>query len=331
MPTAKELIAIAEAQVGYKEKASNSQLDSKTANAGSINYQKYGRDLYNAGYYNGNKNGYEWCDQFVDWCFWELCGHDKKKAEAMECQTGLLGAGCTWSMGYYKNAGRFSTEPQLGDQIFFRYSGSPIGDADHTGIVVNVDKNYVYTVEGNCGNQVARCTYARKTSVIAGYGHPKFDAEPAAQTTVKPAPAPAPVPAPAKTPNVPAGPTLSDRVKEAQKWLNSYGAYKLDVDGEWGPLTNAACIKALQKNIGVDADGIIGPITRGAIKVLRNGSFGNAVKILQCFLIKQGYTDIDIDGEFGPLTEAAVKKFQAKAKIEVDGEAGKDTFTELAK
>ena len=44
--TAKKLIAIAEAEVGYLEKASNSDLDSKTANAGYNNWTKYARDLY---------------------------------------------------------------------------------------------------------------------------------------------------------------------------------------------------------------------------------------------------------------------------------------------
>ena len=53
--TASNLIKIARAEIGYHEKASNSNLDSKTANAGHNNYQKYGRDLYKAGYYNGNK------------------------------------------------------------------------------------------------------------------------------------------------------------------------------------------------------------------------------------------------------------------------------------
>ena len=37
-----EIVRVAESQVGYKEKASNSDLDSFTANAGSANYTKYG-------------------------------------------------------------------------------------------------------------------------------------------------------------------------------------------------------------------------------------------------------------------------------------------------
>ena len=40
-----KLIRIAKNEIGYLEKASNSQLDSKTANAGENNYTKYWRDI----------------------------------------------------------------------------------------------------------------------------------------------------------------------------------------------------------------------------------------------------------------------------------------------
>lgn len=43
--TADRVIEVAKAEVGYKEKASNSNLDDKTANAGSNNYTKYARDF----------------------------------------------------------------------------------------------------------------------------------------------------------------------------------------------------------------------------------------------------------------------------------------------
>jgi hypothetical protein len=52
-----KVIDIALAEVGYLEKKSNSNLDNKTANAGSNNYTKYGRDLDAVGFYNGKKNG----------------------------------------------------------------------------------------------------------------------------------------------------------------------------------------------------------------------------------------------------------------------------------
>ena len=117
--TAKQLVEIAEAEIGYHEKATNAYLDSKTANSGNKNFTKYGRDLYKAGYYNGNKQGFDWCDQFVDWCFFKLCGN-KDKAEYIECQTGKYGAGRGYSLKYYKAAGRFDKTTKVGDQIFFK-------------------------------------------------------------------------------------------------------------------------------------------------------------------------------------------------------------------
>lgn len=45
--TAKELIAIAVSQIGYREKLTCANLDSNTANAGSGNHTKYARDLHN--------------------------------------------------------------------------------------------------------------------------------------------------------------------------------------------------------------------------------------------------------------------------------------------
>ena len=61
MSKASEIVAIALGQLGYKEKASNKNLDDPAANAGSANWTKYARDLAEAGYYNGNKNGYWPC------------------------------------------------------------------------------------------------------------------------------------------------------------------------------------------------------------------------------------------------------------------------------
>ena len=40
-----KVIKIAQAEVGYLEKKSNSNLDSATANAGDANYTKYWRDI----------------------------------------------------------------------------------------------------------------------------------------------------------------------------------------------------------------------------------------------------------------------------------------------
>ena len=67
-----KVIDVAILEVGYVEKATNSNLDDKTANSGSGNYTKYARDLDEINFYNSKKNGYAWCDVFVDWCLLKL-------------------------------------------------------------------------------------------------------------------------------------------------------------------------------------------------------------------------------------------------------------------
>lgn len=170
--TVARLLEIARGEIGYHEKNSDSNLDSKTAaNDGGGNHTKYARDLHAAGYYNGNKCGYAWCDVFVDWLFYQLAGLDAAKAQEIECQTGPYGAGCYYSAQYYKQAGRYYTsDPQAGDQIFF-------GDFVHTGIIESVSDNTITTIEGNSNNQVERRTYSINSSYITGFGRPRYDPE----------------------------------------------------------------------------------------------------------------------------------------------------------
>lgn len=54
---ASALIKTAIAEIGYKEKRTNAQLDDKTANAGGGNWTKYARDFDNKwpNWYNGKK------------------------------------------------------------------------------------------------------------------------------------------------------------------------------------------------------------------------------------------------------------------------------------
>ena len=180
--TASELVAIARAEIGYLEKKSNAKLDSKTENSGSNNYTKYARDLHEAGYYQGNKNGYEWCEVFNDWCHWIASGKDAKLAQEVIFQTGLYGAGCTWSAGCYRKAGRWFKTPQVGDQAYFGTEGNEY----HTGIVSKVTNSKVYIIEGNTsgasgvvsnGGGVCEKPYALGYAKIAGYGRPNYEAE----------------------------------------------------------------------------------------------------------------------------------------------------------
>lgn len=166
------VIALAKSQIGYHEKASNANLDDYTANSGNANYTKYARDLDAIeGFYNGKKNGYAWCDMFVDWCFIKAYG--VYMGMLLLCQPmASAGAGCMYSAQYYEKQGRFfQGTPQPGDQIFFDYGGG----INHTGIVVDVNQYAVITVEGNSDDQVQQCTYQLNNGCIAGYGRPDWE------------------------------------------------------------------------------------------------------------------------------------------------------------
>lgn len=174
----KKVITVALQEIGYLEKETNAQLDSKTGNAGDENYTKYARDLYSIpGFYNGNKNGYAWCSVFVTWCFVQAYGVDTAKKMINH---GELGAGVDYSAQYYKNAGRWHTSPKVGDQIFFRTSKY---DYAHTGLVVDITSNEVITVEGNTksgstvienGGEVCKKSYKLSSTSIVGYGRPDY-------------------------------------------------------------------------------------------------------------------------------------------------------------
>lgn len=243
-----KVIAVAVAEIGYKEKKSNSQLDDKTANAGSGNYTKYARDFDQKfpKWYNGKKNGYAWCDMFVDWCFLTAYGYEN--ALRLLCQPEKsAGAGCTYSLRYYKSKGQFHTSgPKPGDQIFF---GTSLDNSTHTGIVEKVTAQKVYTIEGNTSDQVARRNYALSNSRILGYGRPAYD------TVTETAPTPVVSPA-APTPTEPSAavpflvkvsiPDLNIRKGPGTNYARTgqftgIGVFTIvDVSGNWGKLKSGA-------------------------------------------------------------------------------------------
>lgn len=176
MNTVDKVLKIAEAEVGYLEKKTNSSLDEKTANAGYNNYTKYSRDLINM-IGSPYAQGVAWCDNFVDWCFIKAYGIENAKK--------LLGGWSAYtptSAQYFRNEGRWFTSPQKGDVIFFKNNAGIC----HTGIVYDVDTLHVYTIEGNTsgangvianGGGVFKKSYLRLNSRIAGYGRPNYDSE----------------------------------------------------------------------------------------------------------------------------------------------------------
>lgn len=125
------VIGIAEEEIGYLEKRSNSQLDSKTANAGSGNYTKYWRDI--APSYQAQP----WCAGFVSWCFY--------KAFGLTTARKLLKH---WPYVYCPDLGNKFTRyanPEKGDIVIFYRNGT----FAHTGIVTRVSGDRFWTIEGN--------------------------------------------------------------------------------------------------------------------------------------------------------------------------------------
>ena len=170
-----EVLRVAAEEVGYIEKASNQDLDSKTANPGAGNWTKYARDLWAADphFYQGPKNGYEWCTIFVDWCVYVAAGRDSQRAQMALYYTGPYGAGCGPSVAYYKAAKAWHSAPMPGDQIFFGTESN----VRHTGLVEKVENGKVFTIEGNADNRVKRRSYLLTDGSILGYGRPNYDGD----------------------------------------------------------------------------------------------------------------------------------------------------------
>lgn len=289
---ASKVIEIALAEVGYLEKASNKNLDSKTGNAGSANYTKYARDLDAIpGFYNGRKNGYAWCDVWADWVFVQAFGVEK--AKELLCQPDRsYGAGCFYSARYYKEKGQFYTKnPKPGDQIFFWNSKK--NDVAHTGLVYKVDSTYVYTVEGNTssasgvvanGGAVEKKKYSLTYSRIYGYGRPKYDAEP--EPEIK----------------EPAHPTVKEWQLAAI--ADGYKFPKFGADGEWG----AECVSVARKAV----------VKKRAVYTHKN-----LTKIVQKAV------GVTVDGKCGKDTAAAIRVYQHQNGLPVDGQVGLNTWKKI--
>lgn len=181
MGAQQRVVEEAEKWEGYLEKATNSQLDSFTGNAGRNNYTIFAQHLFeNApNLLNGNKNGYQWCTSYYLDIFVRCFGAERTQ-KALYLPSKSLAAGCIYAVRYYQAAGKYDKNPEIGAQIFFSDS---YGDPSHTGMVIGYDSTYVYTIEGNTsgasgvipnGGGVCRKSYYRSYSRIHGYGHPDW-------------------------------------------------------------------------------------------------------------------------------------------------------------
>lgn len=225
------LIRIMEAEVGTHE--------------GANNQTKYGDEMHAIQPRNMDKNA-AWCDAFFDWCILKLCeyfGYGADMARQVLC--GDFDDYTYASVALYKKAGRWSSAPHRGDQIFFGGSG-------HTGGVISVSGGTENTIEGNKGDEVRKCSYSIHSPSIIGYGRPRYYL-----LTGKPTAADMPL--------LKKGATGVD-VETLQKMLiaKGYSCGESGADGSFGNATLQA-VKRFQNDSGLEADGEVGPLTWGKL------------------------------------------------------------------
>lgn len=243
------VIKTAQNEIGYLEKKSNAQLNSKTANAGYNNFTKYWRDIYPA--YQTEP----WCAAFVSWCFMKAFGLTMAKKLLKH-----------WPYVYCPTLGSLFTKnanPKVGDIVIFYRSG----EFRHTGLVTKVRGDKFWTIEGNTsgasgivangggvcaksyynsklpGTKFCTPNYSLVTSIVSGNSSTSIP------TT------------PTNTKNYLTVGDKGGAVKTLQTKLNKVG-YKLDVDGIYGDNTLKA-IKSFQTKYKkeLEVDGVAGKNT----------------------------------------------------------------------
>jgi peptidoglycan hydrolase-like protein with peptidoglycan-binding domain len=127
-------------------------------------------------------------------------------------------------------------------------------------------------------------------------------------------------------------------VVELQKLLTHWGYYFGPLNGEFD-IDIEYAVKAFQHRVFLKEDGIVASLTWQALysgapvnmPILRRGSSGQFVKIVQEVLQMNGFYPYAIDGIFGSMTEVAVRSFQLNSGLPADGIVGPRTWYALSK
>lgn len=268
MATATQVLKLAAAEIGY-----NVHTDPLTGS-------KYGRwyaKKMGSSYFG--TNGVPFCAMFVSYIL---------NAASTTC-AGIPGASCTAILRAAKSAGKTVSKSSAkpGDLLIFDWNGD---GPDHIGFCEINKGSYYQTIEGNTnGGRVARCT--RSYSTVIGVIRPNYTSTTTTTTTTT-----------TKTTKLDVDGYLGSlSVKAAQKVLGLSqtgvvsGQYKGNakclerlISITWENTGNSPLIKAVQKKLGITADGYIGP---------------NTVKAIQKKL------GITADGYLGPITAKEIQKW----------------------
>lgn len=148
----KDLVAVAQTQVGYLESSRDFIVDEQGVRHG---YTRYG-DWYGAPYS-------EWCAMFISFC--AHYANVPVTALPKRAHTGKLQDAMKKTDAY-----RLAEEeylPQNGDLVFFSWEDDD--EAEHVGIVESVEDNVLYSIQGNVSNGVYRRECSLNDESIVGY------------------------------------------------------------------------------------------------------------------------------------------------------------------
>lgn len=265
-----KVISIAKGEVGYLEKATNSDLDSFTGNAGYNNYTKYWRDIY------PDYQGQPWCACFVTWVFVKAFGKDIAK-KLLKHYPYVY---CPTMQGLFT----LNAKPKVGDIVIFKYGNQ----FTHTGLVISVDGDYFETIEGNTssGNKIIAngggvCKKGYYNSNLPGtkFCRPDYSIVEENTTETK------------------AEKKISTHLRDWQAAYNATYGTRILVDGEDGTQTQTALSKALIK-VG-SKNALVGWVQcRLGCKI--DNEYGNLTK--QAVINFQKKYGLDADGIVGKNT-----------------------------
>ncbi|AMW27000.1 MULTISPECIES: CHAP domain-containing protein [Arthrospira] len=162
MTTVNDVLRVAVAEVGYTESPPNS------------NQNKYGQ------WYG--MNHVPWCAIFVSYCF-------DRAGLTLPIRTAKGFAYCQDGVHWFQRQGRWFSQPQVGDVVFYCWRGD--GISDHVGIVETIHSDgSVTSIEGNTavGNESnggAVMRRQRRPGVIMGYGRPAYKQQPTPASTTQ--------------------------------------------------------------------------------------------------------------------------------------------------
>lgn len=147
--TVDKIITLARAEEGYIEKNSNANLDSKTANKGTNNYQKYSRDVNAVGLMGCQ--GQPWCATINFYLDLTCFGKEIALKLWNMTEKNYCGYNCFATFNKFKSVGKTGKEPKVGALVIFTFS--------HMGRVLDIyernGKKYIEIFEGNCSSNLA--------------------------------------------------------------------------------------------------------------------------------------------------------------------------------